>query len=138
MGTGSVRRHRAPGQRHMHSLPSIPHTIIQVIFINCAFIFMLLFFYLSIISNIFSLLCWEGPVSNHFTVHIHLWFTKHVTNNILFDLIPPSGAHKRESHRNKMASAPLLQRNPENYNPELFLEFYCTAISVISVCPGHL
>lgn len=129
LGTGSV-------WRHMHSLPSIPHTIIQVIFTNCAF--MLLFFYFSIISNISSLLCWEGPVSNNFTVHIHLWFTNHVTNNISFDLIPPSGAHKRESHRNKMASAPLLQRNPEHYNPELFLEFYCTAISVISVCPGHL
>ena len=42
----------------------------------------LLFFYFSI----FSLDCWEGPVSKYFTVSLHLLFTKHVTNHIWFDL----------------------------------------------------
>ena len=34
----------------------------------------------------FPLHCWEGPVSKHFTIGLHLLFTKYVTNNILFDV----------------------------------------------------
>ena len=36
--------------------------------------------------SLFSLHCWEGPVSKHFTVSLHLLFTKHVTNSIWFDI----------------------------------------------------
>jgi hypothetical protein len=44
-----------------------------------------------LLVNIFLLLqmvslhCWEGPLSKHFTVSLHL-FTKHVTHQTLFDL----------------------------------------------------
>ena len=35
---------------------------------------------------VFSLRCWEGLISKHFTVSLHLLFTKHVTNSNCFDL----------------------------------------------------
>jgi hypothetical protein len=57
----------------------VPRLYSQVIITNCVFILHVIFLLF------FSMHCWEGPISKHFTVSLHLLFTKHVKNNIWFD-----------------------------------------------------
>ena len=55
----------------------VPHVYSQVIIIHG------LLFPCVIISLFFPPLhCWQGTVSKHFNVGLHLLFTKHVTSNI--------------------------------------------------------
>jgi hypothetical protein len=57
----------------------------------------------------FSLHCWEGPISNKYTVRLHLLFTKHVTNTIWFDLIN-AGRSSREDTVSKQGENDEVDR----------------------------
>ena len=57
----------------------VPHEYSQVITTHCVLIPCVIIFLC------FSLHCWEGPISKHFTVSLQLLFTKHVTNTIWHD-----------------------------------------------------
>jgi hypothetical protein len=50
--------------------------LFNVYFIPCVILFLIFF----------SLHCWEVPVSENFTVSLHLLFTTHVTNTIRFHI----------------------------------------------------
>ena len=73
-------------------------------------------YYFSTISLFhLSLHCWEGPVSKHFTVGLHLLFTKHVRNTIRFGVNFNSVKHFLERKKEKRRQTIRILRKVKSH-----------------------